>query len=636
MSWAAACPWNAAYDAYTAAVRHTTITPTGEMPAVEGHNSAARGSRHSREGWRAGRRQPIRSHVAIETRAAARLSLREGKSWNAFVQEPARVFALMFAAGAGTAAVLAVSAAPLGEAVAHHSLPIAAFGVVVLSLAWTPIEIYGRGSFTFAGAGLLATAFAFGVAAGMVAAFLVAGVVFVRNKGLAHRALFNAATLALSAGAGGAIYGLATSAGSAGPRRLGAAVVAGAVFYLVNIGLLSAVMAASEKSRIVGVWKERFRWLAPYYLASGALALAICLAYQKIGVGGLAAFALPPAFMMLSTRQYLERTRESVEDVRRTNEDLAELLRITDGLARRAHNSNLVVEFAETELAELAGGPVRISQEPSAGALPLLAGGAVAGWLHLSAPLIGNERWDRIKDALLPGLATALENTTLVARVLKGNRDLVAALSRSLEAKDHYTGGHTGRVAEIAGSLARRLGFEGEDLEAIEIGALVHDIGKVGVPEAVLNKPGPLSDDEWILMKRHPLISDSILEGIDLHPFVRQAARSSHERIDGRGYPDGLQGEAIPVPARIVLVADAWDALTSDRSYRQRRSVDEALAEIRAHVGTQFCPAVVAALEAEFTSGSSFLHEPVTTSTTPPHHSQQTSELSYLLSGQTA
>jgi HD-GYP domain-containing protein (c-di-GMP phosphodiesterase class II) len=555
-----------------------------------------------------GRGETDRKRVAIGTRAAL-LSLREGDSWNAFLQEPWRVFALMSGAGATTAAVLVVSANPLGEAVSRHPLPIAAFGVVVLALAWTPIEIYGRGSFTFSGAGLLATTFAFGVAAGMVAAVLAAWVVFVRNKGLAHRALFNAATLALSAGAGGAVYGLATSAGSGGPRRLSAAVAAGAAFYLVNIGLLSTVMAASERTRILEVWKERFRWLAPYYLASGALAFAICLAYQRIGVGGLAAFALPPAFMMLSTRQYLERTRESVEDVRRTNDDLAELLRITDGLAKRANNSDQVVEFAESELAELAGAPVRISQVPAAGALPLLAGGAVAGWLHLSAPVVGNERWDRIRDALLPGLATALENTTLVARILKGNRDLVAALSRSLEAKDHYTGGHTGRVAEIAGSLASRLGFEGEDLEAIEIGALVHDIGKVGVPEAVLNKPGPLTDDEWTLMKRHPLISDSILEGIDLHPFVRQVARSSHERMDGAGYPDGLRGEAIPLPARIVLVADAWDALTSDRSYRQRRRADEALAEIRANAGAQFCPAVVAALEAELAAGSSLLHE---------------------------
>jgi len=113
----------------------------------------------------------------------------------------------------------------------------------------------------------------------------------------------------------------------------------------------------------------------------------------------------------------------------------------------------------------------------------------------------------------------------------------------------------------------------------------------------VLRKPGKLTDDEWDVVKRHPLISDYILSELDLHPFVRQCARSSHERIDGAGYPDGLSGEEIPLPARIVLVADALDALTSNRPYRAARPMIGALAEIREHTGTQFCPRVVAALE---------------------------------------
>jgi HD-GYP domain-containing protein (c-di-GMP phosphodiesterase class II) len=109
-------------------------------------------------------------------------------------------------------------------------------------------------------------------------------------------------------------------------------------------------------------------------------------------------------------------------------------------------------------------------------------------------------------------------------------------------------------------------------------------------------------------MRQHPIISDFILKDIDLHPFVRQAARWSHERIDGAGYPDGLAGERIPLPARIVLVADAWDALTTDRVYRPRRTSAQALAEIRRNVGTQFCPAVFRALEAEYENASSPLH----------------------------
>jgi HD domain len=194
--------------------------------------------------------------------------------------------------------------------------------------------------------------------------------------------------------------------------------------------------------------------------------------------------------------------------------------------------------------------------------------------------------------------ATAVEEIREANLSLRrAHKETIAALSRSMEAKDLYTGGHTERVAAVAVGLARKLGFRDDELEAIEIGALLHDIGKIGIPESVLSKPGKLTDDEWELIKTHPVISDYILSEIDLHPFVRQCARSSHERIDGTGYPDALAGEAIPLPARIVLVADALDALTSTRSYRAARPFLGALAEIRAHTGTQFCPRVVAALE---------------------------------------
>jgi hypothetical protein len=192
----------------------------------------------------------------------------------------------------------------------------------------------------------------------------------------------------------------------------------------------------------------------------------------------------------------------------------------------------------------------------------------------------------------------AVEEIRLANQNLRrANKETIAALSRSMEAKDLYTGGHTERVAAVAVGIARRLGFKHDELEAIEIGALLHDIGKIGIPEHILRKPGPLDDQEWEQIKTHPVISDYILSELDLHPFVRQCARSSHERIDGAGYPDGLIGEDIPLPARIVLVADALDALTSTRSYRAARPLLGALAEIRAHTGTQFCPRVVDALE---------------------------------------
>jgi HD domain len=194
--------------------------------------------------------------------------------------------------------------------------------------------------------------------------------------------------------------------------------------------------------------------------------------------------------------------------------------------------------------------------------------------------------------------AAAVEEIRLANQNLRrAHKHTIAALSRSIEAKDLYTGGHTERVAAVAVGIARRLGFRDEELDAIEIGALLHDIGKIGIPEHVLRKPGRLNEEEWKLIRTHPLISDYILSELDLHPFVRECARSSHERIDGTGYPDGLRGDDIPLPARIVLAADALDALTSARPYRAARPIRAALAEIRAHSGTQFCPRVVAALE---------------------------------------
>jgi HD-GYP domain-containing protein (c-di-GMP phosphodiesterase class II) len=174
--------------------------------------------------------------------------------------------------------------------------------------------------------------------------------------------------------------------------------------------------------------------------------------------------------------------------------------------------------------------------------------------------------------------------------------ETLAALSRSMHPGD--AGGRPEWIRKLSVELARTLGYRQEDLEAIEIGALLHDIGKSRVSERIVNKPGPLTAAEWEELRRLPVASDTMLSQLELHPFVRQIARSSHERIDGKGYPDGLAGDEIPLPARIVLVADAFGALASGRPHRPARPVSEALDELRANAGTQFCPTVLAALEA--------------------------------------
>jgi hypothetical protein len=203
-------------------------------------------------------------------------------------------------------------------------------------------------------------------------------------------------------------------------------------------------------------------------------------------------------------------------------------------------------------------------------------------------------------------------------RLRRAHRDTIAALSRSMEAKDLYTGSHNGRVAAVSVALAERLGYDGDALEAIEIGALLHDIGKIGIPEQILRKEGPLDDEEWAIMRTHPLVSDFILAELDLDPIVRECARSSHERIDGHGYPDGLGGEEVPLPARIVFVADALDAITTDRPYRRGRSVVDALTEIEGNAGTQFCPRVVAALREIWQTRPEVLAAEEPTAASPP------------------
>ncbi|HZO63161.1 MAG TPA: diguanylate cyclase, partial [Gaiellaceae bacterium] len=177
-------------------------------------------------------------------------------------------------------------------------------------------------------------------------------------------------------------------------------------------------------------------------------------------------------------------------------------------------------------------------------------------------------------------------------RVHRAYLTTVAALSRTADER-----GGQDWVRRVAVALGRSLGYRQEELEAIEVGAMLHDIGKLRVPDRILTKPGPLTESEWAEVKRHPVEADRLLAEAELHPFVRQIVRSSHERIDGTGYPDGLSGEQIPLPARIVLVADAFDALASDRPYRPARRLPEAIAELRANAGTQFCPTVLAALD---------------------------------------
>src|SRR5436190_8475738 len=174
----------------------------------------------------------------------------------------------------------------------------------------------------------------------------------------------------------------------------------------------------------------------------------------------------------------------------------------------------------------------------------------------------------------------------------------VRALSNAVEARDAYTGKHAERVAAYGIEIARALGLPRPDAPELEFGFLLHDIGKVAIPDAILYKPGKLTEEERALMARHPAIGADIVGEIEFLTEATRVVRSHHERWDGSGYPDGLAGEEIPLAARIFSVADVLDALTTDRPYRPAMSLHAARALIGAEAGSHFDPTVVAAFDA--------------------------------------
>src|SRR3954451_3745066 len=297
-----------------------------------------------------------------------------------------------------------------------------------------------------------------------------------------------------------------------------AALAAGLVYYAVNAATLSVIMAWHEGERIRVIWRERLSWLAIHYVGFGLTAGAFVVIERDHGPWAVLFFAIPLLIMYVAERQYVDRSRESVAELRKQRDELA---------------------AANTRLGK------------------------------------------------------ALSNNQELTRSMQRSYlSTITSLARTIEAKDPYTGGHTERVRDFAMLLAGEMGFSGEDLRAVEVGSVIHDIGKIGIPDGILTKPGRLTDEEFETMRQHPEISSYIVSELDLPEIVQQMVRSHHERWDGRGYPDGLAGEAIPLAARILSVADTVDAMTSNRSYRAALPIEQAVAEVRQLAGVQFCPKV--------------------------------------------
>ncbi len=230
--------------------------------------------------------------------------------------------------------------------------------------------------------------------------------------------------------------------------------------------------------------------------------------------------------------------------------------------------------------------------------VPLVMGGRPAGLIELfdTRTRVFAEDERRFCRLLADHAGIVLGTARLAEQLEEQHLATVGALAAALEAKDAYTGTHAQTIAEFAVAVGEELGLGGRELRGVRMGALLHDVGKIGIPESILNKPGPLTDDEFTVMKQHTVIGAEIIAGIPGMGEVVSLVRSSHERWDGRGYPDGLQGNEVPRGAYAIAVCDAYHAMTEDRVYRKAMSQDVALAELRRCSGTQFMPAAVEAL----------------------------------------
>ncbi len=301
---------------------------------------------------------------------------------------------------------------------------------------------------------------------------------------------------------------------------LGVAVGVGVVQYGLASAAVAGVVSLSS-NQPYRTTARSFLWLLPYYtglaLVAGALAIAIA---ELGGVGGL--FAIPLVLTRYSMKQVMDKTREYVKTLERSNADLT---------------------VANTRIRDM------------------------------------SKELDQAYTGTLESLVTALD------------------------VRDQETRGHSVRVATHSLEIAKLIGIKDpEELAMVYRGALMHDVGKIGVPDGVLLKPGSLTEEEWKLMRRHPALGYRILAQV---PYLRPTAQivlAHHERWDGEGYPRRLKGEGIPLGARIFAVCDTYDAIISDRPYRRGKAPDEALAEILRCAGTQFDPKLMEAFEALFPS----------------------------------
>src|SRR6266542_2941540 len=424
----------------------------------------------------------------------------------------------------GLVSTLGVAAGVLGLAFSWTSRDLLGLLAVLLlvgvgqALALEADE--GAAVLSVSAVGCLAASSLFGWRAALPLAITSVAVDWSARRHPLHNVLFNIGALTLASLTAASVFRIADLFPLDGTsHRLavaGLGLLAGAGYFVVNMGLVSLALALQGHERWWSVFREQFAWLLPHYVVYGFIGGVMALAYEAVNLLALAVFAVPLLLMRKTQEAYLKHTQRSAQKLRQAAETI--------------QSQNVSLEMA---------------------------------------------------NKLLKERSTAA----------------MESLSATVDARDSYTAGHSRRVQQLALAIGRELGLSQAELDLLGHAALFHDIGKLAIPDAILLKPASLTPDEWSLMQRHAEEGARIIDRLGFLNDAVPAIRHHHERFDGTGYPDRLQGEEIPLGARIIHVADALDSMLTTRIYRAARPAAEALQELRRAAGTQFCPRCVGALD---------------------------------------
>ena len=395
-----------------------------------------------------------------------------------------------------------------------HSIPdqldwlgLAALTVILALTEWFSVDIYYHDtSVSTSTAPLLAGIFLFGPVGLLVMSLTFALIAKIKHNSKWSRVIFNTCNQWL---AGLICYGMIHLTDISFPEwgfwaQILLALVSAAIFYISTTAAITMAMHLDAGLPFSDTWKVKFSWLLPYYLVLGLVAMILAYAYQSQGVLGTAIVIIPLLLMRFSQKQFIDRTRGAVNELKEKNLILV-------------HNAD---------------------------------------------------------------------------EIQKLNEGLLNALAEVIDLRDPYVLGHSKQVTQYAVMVASRMGLPEEQIEVIRKASLLHDIGKLGIPEKILRKPGPLTREEFAIIQGHPLLGAEILAASQALAPLISAVRHHHEHYDGNGYPGELSGEQIPLEARIVAIADAVESMASDRPYRRALSYSEIIAEIQKSSGTQFDPRV--------------------------------------------